>query len=330
MVAAVKDTYYYDILEVEPTATAAQIKKAYYVASLKHHPDKNLQDPEGATARFKDVAEAYQVLSDPTLRRRYDELGRTVASEPQGGFTDPHTYFRQMFGGEAFSDLIGEVAIAQAFVDIHEQRVDERGRLSAEAEEAMRRQREERVEKLATALKKRLQLYSDGMYNAEEYMEYAHREALNLSKESYGPHLLNTIGYIYASRARQFLGKDGFLGLAHFYHKIRETGHLLNSTVEISRAVRQAQSLEQQGAAALDDEDVLEREKREEARMNEILWRLTCFEVELVLRDVCDRVLEDKSISREQRKRRAKGLKILGDSYHQVGQATLPQISSIK
>lgn len=319
--SSVKDTYYYDVLEVAPTASQAQIKRAYYSASLKHHPDKNLNDPEGAAVRFKAVAEAYQVLSDPTLRRRYDELGRSVATEPQGGFTDPRTFFRQMFGGDAFADLIGEVAIAQAFVDISEQRVDENGRLSKEADEAMRRQREERVAKLAAALKKRLQLFSEGMYTADEYMEYAHRDALNLSKESYGPQLLNTIGYIYASRARQYLGKDGFLGLSHFYHKLRETGHLINSTVEVSRAVHQIQQ-----QALLDaevEEDVLEREKREEERMNMILWKLTCLEVEIILRDVCERVLEDKDVSREQRKKRAKGLKILGDSYHQVGQATL-------
>lgn len=320
----VADTYYYDVLEVSPEATAAQIKKAYYTASLKHHPDKNLQDPEGAAIRFKAVAEAYQVLSDPDLRRRYDQLGRSVATEPQGGFTDPRAFFRQMFGGEAFADLIGELAVAEVFVDICEQRVDADGRPTSrgDTDEEKLRKREERINKLAAALKKRLLLFSEGMYSPDEYMEYAHREALNLSKENYGPELLNTIGYIYATRARQYLGKDGFLGLAHFYHKMRETGHLINSTVQMGRAVQHAQQSRQQ---INDSTDVLERERMEEEQARVALWKVTSWEVEFTLREVCCRVLEDNAISREQRKRRAKALKILGDAYHQVGQATTPQ-----
>jgi curved DNA-binding protein CbpA len=69
-----KDTKYYDILEVPPTASAEEIKKAYYRAALKYHPDKVIGQPEKSKAeeKFKQVGQAYQVLSDPTLRTRYD------------------------------------------------------------------------------------------------------------------------------------------------------------------------------------------------------------------------------------------------------------------
>jgi curved DNA-binding protein len=65
---------YYDVLGVSRTATADEIKKAYRKLARKHHPDVNPDDP-GATDRFKEVSEAYEVLSDPEKRQRYDALG---------------------------------------------------------------------------------------------------------------------------------------------------------------------------------------------------------------------------------------------------------------
>jgi len=64
----------YDVLGVSRSATAEEIKKAYRRLARQHHPDANPDDP-GAEARFKQVAQAYEVLSDPTRRQRYDTYG---------------------------------------------------------------------------------------------------------------------------------------------------------------------------------------------------------------------------------------------------------------
>uniref|UniRef100_A0A7S1BD79 J domain-containing protein n=1 Tax=Corethron hystrix TaxID=216773 RepID=A0A7S1BD79_9STRA len=75
---------HYDILGIPQDADTKQIRKAYLKESLAHHPDKNISDPEGAKTKFVKIGRAYEVLSDPSLRRTYDrDLRRrfTVASE---------------------------------------------------------------------------------------------------------------------------------------------------------------------------------------------------------------------------------------------------------
>ena len=63
---------HYQLLGIQPDATAADIKKAYRRLARQHHPDKNKGDP-AAAARFRQITEAYEVLSDPARRKRYDQ-----------------------------------------------------------------------------------------------------------------------------------------------------------------------------------------------------------------------------------------------------------------
>ncbi|KAL8773710.1 MAG: hypothetical protein Q9209_001478 [Squamulea sp. 1 TL-2023] len=105
----VKETTYYDALGVSPTASELEIKKAYRKLAITTHPDKNPGD-ETAHARFQAIGEAYQVLSNEDLRKRYDKFGKEEAV-PGGGFEDPAEFFGMIFGGEAFVDLIGELSL---------------------------------------------------------------------------------------------------------------------------------------------------------------------------------------------------------------------------
>ena len=90
---------YYEVLGVERSASADEIKKAYRKAALKYHPDKNPGDKE-AEEKFKEAAEAYDVLSNPDKKARYDQFGH-AGTYSSGGFSmeDIFSQFGDIFGG---------------------------------------------------------------------------------------------------------------------------------------------------------------------------------------------------------------------------------------
>lgn len=79
---------FYDILEVPADADASTIRKSYLKKSLKYHPDKNPNNPEEAKAKFIEIGEAYETLSDPIKRRAYDrELRSSGGRPPKSNFS---------------------------------------------------------------------------------------------------------------------------------------------------------------------------------------------------------------------------------------------------
>ncbi|KZO97306.1 DnaJ-domain-containing protein [Calocera viscosa TUFC12733] len=110
------ETEYYDILGVKLDANEDEIKKAYRRLAIKHHPDKNPNDPSAAET-FKKISEAYQILSDPQLRHKYNEFGPSQSASPEGGFVDPEEVFGKLFGGEKFVPLVGNISIGRDMKD---------------------------------------------------------------------------------------------------------------------------------------------------------------------------------------------------------------------
>ncbi len=92
---------YYDILEVKRDASASEIKKAYRKLALKHHPDKNQGDKD-SEEKFKELTQAYEVLSDEEKRAAYDRYGHEGVSQGQGfGFNAGF--------GDIFNDVFGDI-----------------------------------------------------------------------------------------------------------------------------------------------------------------------------------------------------------------------------
>ena len=98
---------YYEVLGVDKNASAEDIKKAYRKKAIQYHPDKNPGD-KAAEEKFKEAAEAYEVLSDPQKRQRYDQFG-FAGMQGQGGFSgggmsmeDIFSHFGDIFEGAGF------------------------------------------------------------------------------------------------------------------------------------------------------------------------------------------------------------------------------------
>ncbi len=102
---------YYQVLGVGRSAGAAEIKKAYRSLAVQYHPDKNPDDP-AAEEKFKEVAEAFEVLSDSGKREIYDSYGHEGLRGRGFGFHDPADIFQQFMGaafggGGIFGDIFG-------------------------------------------------------------------------------------------------------------------------------------------------------------------------------------------------------------------------------
>src|SRR6187551_2417842 len=93
---------YYEILLVSREVTTEELKKSYRKLAVKYHPDKNPGDKE-AEEKFKELGEAYDVLSDADKRAAYDRFGHAAfaqgggAARGGGGFHDPFDIFREVF-----------------------------------------------------------------------------------------------------------------------------------------------------------------------------------------------------------------------------------------
>ncbi len=101
---------YYEILGVERGASGEELKRAFRKLAMEHHPDRN-DGCTDAEARFKELNEAYSILSDPNKRIAYDRFGHAGVNGMNGGgggqqFNDIHDIFNEVFG-EAFGDMFG-------------------------------------------------------------------------------------------------------------------------------------------------------------------------------------------------------------------------------
>lgn len=95
---------YYEVLGVTRETSDEEIKRAYRQMALKYHPDRNPDDPD-AEQRFKEAAEAYEVLRDPERRSRYDRFGHAGATGDFGGFASADDVFAHF--GDIFGDIFG-------------------------------------------------------------------------------------------------------------------------------------------------------------------------------------------------------------------------------
>jgi len=289
---APKETEYYDLLGVAPTATPQEIKKGYHRMAVQWHPDKHADNPTVAEEKFKAISEAYQVLSDEGLRERYNKYGKEGA-RPEEGFVNPREMFGQIFGGAKFEPFIGDLPLYKLLADTQN---------PEEQEELAQQVQPERIRALAEILSARLQPYVEG--KKQQFEIDTKHLADDLKLESNGLELLQNIGTVYYLKA-----KAAGRGPAGFIAGLSSKKHLAGTIWDVVKSSAATQATHNQM-----ERDPEKREQYEQVLAEQVMdniFRIGCLDIEFTLRQVCDKILADAT-DKNVRKARVEGLKILG------------------
>jgi hypothetical protein len=191
-----------------------------------------------------------------------------------------------------------------------------------------KRQREERVSNLSKKLIDRLSVWTEtdkGKAVTEAFKAQINFEIENLKMESFGLEILHAIGQTYFTKGTSFLKSQKFFGLSGIWSRMKEKGTLAKETwTTISTAIdaqvtmEEMVRMEEKGGEDWTDEKKAEYEKRLTGKILAAAWRGSKFEIQSVLREVCDRILNEKNIKPEKRIERAQGLVVIGEMFGKV------------
>lgn len=244
----VKDASLYEALGVPPSASDAQIKKAYYKTSLRCHPDKHPGDA-AKTQQFQSASAAYAVLSEPDARRRYDATGEV---DERAAAADPAVFFAMIFGSDEFEKYVGELRMAQMVKG-----PDVDGAPDG-AELAFRQRR--RAVRLAATLRDILAPSVDGSVDENAFVAEQESVAALLCATPFGATLVKVIARAYVASANAYVG--GGLGAAiqtvfdsahtanNAYKAARETVALVSTSRSLDAAARAAEATKGAGDGA--------------------------------------------------------------------------------
>ena len=191
-----------------------------------------------------------------------------------------------------------------------------------------KRIRDERIDTLAKKLLDRISIWTEtdkGADVTKAFQEKTRLEVENLKMESFGLEILHAIGNTYLQKATSFLKSQKFLGISGFFSRLKDKGNLAKETwstistaLDAQMTMEEMAKAEEKGGEDWTDEKKAEYEKRVTGKILAAAWKGSRYEIQGVLREVCDRVLNEKHLKMEKRIERAHALVISGTIYQQV------------
>lgn len=193
-----------------------------------------------------------------------------------------------------------------------------------ELEDERRKNMEERIETLTRKLVDRLRPFVHAKRPGDKddpetraFEAKMKQEADDMKLESFGVELLHTIGNVYMMKATTFMKSKKFLGIPGFFSRLKEKGAMaketwgvIGSAIGVQQMMNEMEKMQERGEVA--EEELRALEEDITGRIMLASWRGTRFEVVNVLREVCDKVLKDPTVSEQELYLRAKGLMIIG------------------
>ncbi|CAD6585984.1 MAG: hypothetical protein ASARMPRED_002364 [Alectoria sarmentosa] len=257
-------------------------------------------------------------------------------SPPVDGILTPAPTARPRIGQQAIMDKSEEDARMDAAGLTPEEkelrRKEKKRGLSKEQREELaayeaerKRIRDERVDTLAKKLLDRISIWTEtdkGNDVTKAFTEKTRLEVENLKMESFGLEILHAVGLTYMQKATSFLKSQKFLGISGFFSRLKDKGTLAKDTwntistaIDAQLTMEEMAKMEEKGGEDWTDEKKAEYERRVTGKILAAAWKGSRFEIQSVLRDVCDKVLNDKSVKMEKRLERAQALVISGQVY---------------
>ena len=191
-----------------------------------------------------------------------------------------------------------------------------------------KRVRDERVNTLTKKLVDRLSVWTEtdkGDDVTKSFEEKMKHETESLKMESFGLEILHAIGNTYLTKATSFLKSQKFLGISGFFSRLKDKGTLVKETwntfstaIDAQMTMEEMSKLEEKGGEDWTDEKKAEYERRVTGKILAAAWKGSRFEITGVLRDVCDKILNDKHVKMEKRVERAHALVIIGTVFQHV------------
>lgn len=326
--------------EAEAKAEAAKVEEAAKAdgktpetsASSTTHvpppPSVSVETPEGASTPA-DAATTYpKPTSSPSHSPSPSPSGRSTP-RPQGIPIRPAIMDKTE--EDARLDAAG---VTEGEKELREKQKKGRGLTKEQREELyayeMERKkiRDERVATLAQKLVNRISLWTEtdkGSDVTAAFRDKTKLEVENLKMESFGLEILHAIGATYIQKASSFLKSQKFLGVSGFFSRLKDKGTLVKETwgtistaIDAQMTMEEMAKAEEKGGEDWTDEKKAEYEKRVTGKILAAAWRGSKYEIQGVLRDVCDKVLNDKNVKLEKRVERAQALMVIGEIFAKV------------